>query len=226
MDRRSPRNYPFPFIVGKQPKGEPPPTCGPDFGYQLRGFEGVTGYDDGIYQCVPNLSGAWDDWERIGGAGDEEMIPGTIVMWPVLSTPSGWLLCDGQAVPRASVLGTLLVDGGMPFGDGDGSTTVNLPDLRDRFVIGKGANAANNVVGETGGDRDVTLTAAQSGVPAHTHDFSGHTHTTVDRDQPGANTASVGSAATITTAANAAADAAASHTNMPPFLALQFIIKE
>lgn len=43
--------------------------------------------------------------------------------------------------------------------------TNGTPNLKDRFVLGWGARA----VGTAGGEENVTLTGAQSGVPVHTH---------------------------------------------------------
>lgn len=68
-----------------------------------------------------------------------------------------------------------------PYGDGDGSTTFGIPDLRGRVVAGQddmGGTSANRLTGVTGSvDGDVlggvgglethTLTTAQ--MPAHTH---------------------------------------------------------
>lgn len=50
--------------------------------------------------------------------------------------PSGYFLCDGTAISRAtySALFTLV---GVRFGSGNGTTTFNLPDLRGRFLRGK-----------------------------------------------------------------------------------------
>jgi microcystin-dependent protein len=63
------------------------------------------------------------------------------------------------------------------YGVGDGTTTFNLPDLRGRGIAGadnmggtdSGRLSLANTLGTTGGSETVTLTAAQSGVPAHSH---------------------------------------------------------
>lgn len=52
------------------------------------------------------------------------------------NVPEGFLLCDGQAVSRTTYADLFAVIG-TTFGEGDGSTTFNLPDLRSRFVKGK-----------------------------------------------------------------------------------------
>ncbi len=55
-------------------------------------------------------------------------IAGTILLFGGTSVPPGYLSCDGQAVSRATYA-TLFGVIGSDYGDGDGSTTFNLPDL-------------------------------------------------------------------------------------------------
>ena len=60
--------------------------------------------------------------------------------------PSGWLLCIGQAISR-TVYAELFVVIGTTYGAGDGSTTFNLPDLREVSLAGAaptGAGTAGN----------------------------------------------------------------------------------
>lgn len=52
---------------------------------------------------------------------------------------AGYLLCHGAAVSR-TVYGNLFAIIGTAFGDGDGSTTFNLPDFRDRTLWGANRN--------------------------------------------------------------------------------------
>lgn len=56
----------------------------------------------------------------------------------------GFLLCNGQAVSRSDYA-ELFAKVGTTFGSGDGSTTFNVPDLRDKFVQGTGTNALGTV---------------------------------------------------------------------------------
>ena len=117
---------------------------------------------------------------------------GVVNMWVTPTAPSGWLLCQGQAVSRTtySALWDVLRAGGStsPYGNGDGSTTFNLPDLRSRVPMGAGTG--RNVAGDadlpstrTLGNKvsdaeTVTLTANQSGLRQHNHTASqaGHSH--------------------------------------------------
>lgn len=56
---------------------------------------------------------------------------GEIRAWTGGTVPSGWVLCDGQALSRAvySALHALYEAQSYPFGNGDGSTTFNVPNV-------------------------------------------------------------------------------------------------
>lgn len=91
---------------------------------------------------------------------------GAITMYAGTTAPTGWHLCDGTAHGSA-VLEAL-------------SGSPNTFNLRDKFIIAAGSTYAR---GATGGAARVTLSAAESGVPAHGHGTAtsgnnsvGHTH--------------------------------------------------
>lgn len=64
---------------------------------------------------------------------------------PVENIPAGWLLCNGSAISRSNFM-NLYKAIGLCWGEGDGSTTFNLPDLCGMFLRG--------VSGESGNDED------------------------------------------------------------------------
>ena len=72
-------------------------------------------------------------------AGDTLPI-GSITPYSGISTPSNWLLCDGREVSRETY-GQLFAVIGTSYGNGDGSTTFNLPNLTftgteiDNYII-------------------------------------------------------------------------------------------
>jgi microcystin-dependent protein len=114
---------------------------------------------------------------------------GVVNMWVTPTAPSGWLLCQGQAVSRTtySALWDVLRAGGptSPYGNGDGSTTFNLPDLRSRVPMGAGtgrnvadsADLTARTLGAKVSDAEtVTLTAAQSGLRQHGHTAQQNAH--------------------------------------------------
>lgn len=73
------------------------------------------------------------------------------------TAPSGWLICDGSAISRTTYAALFAIVG-TTYGIGNGSTTFNLPDLRDRTVRGK---SGSTTLGATAGNDAVTLTLAQ-----------------------------------------------------------------
>jgi len=66
---------------------------------------------------------------------------GVISMYGGSVAPSGYLLCDGSAVSRATYAALFAVVG-ISFGPGDGITTFNLPDFRGLFPRGAGTNGS------------------------------------------------------------------------------------
>ena len=84
---------------------------------------------------------------------------GTIFAYVAEEPPTGYLLCDGSAVSRTTydelfdVIGTT-------YGSGDGSTTFNLPDLRRRHALMKGASDS---LGNTGGSEEIFALANPTG---------------------------------------------------------------
>jgi microcystin-dependent protein len=96
------------------------------------------------------------------------------VIWDAGSdaVPSRYLMCDGSAVSR-SVYSQLFGRLGVTWGPGDGSTTFNLPDFRDRMPIGEGMTYGT---GDTGGEATHTLVNGEvPAVPIVVTD-PGHTH--------------------------------------------------
>lgn len=190
-----------------------------------------------------------------GLAGAVGQVPiGSVTAFAGSSAPSGWLLCGGQTVSRTQYSGLFLIIG-TTYGAGDGSTTFTLPDLRGRTIAGEddmGGTTANRlttsgsgingtVLGAVGGVESVTLTSAQSGVPAHSHGTTstenyssfgvGYLLNTTGRSfsQVTANPALAatvdGQSHTHTVNNNTAANASQAHTNTQPTIVLNYIIK-
>lgn len=96
------------------------------------------------------------------------MIAGIICPFGGSSAPSGFLMCNGQAVSRTTYAALFAVIG-TTYGGGNGSTTFNVPDLRGRTVIGSNSSHA---LGSTGGAETVKLSKNESALPAHGHGFT------------------------------------------------------
>lgn len=76
---------------------------------------------------------------------------GAILAYGGMSAPAGWMICNGAAVSRTTYA-ALFAAIGTAFGAGDGSTTFNIPDLREATT--KGAGETGQTVGnhvKTGG---------------------------------------------------------------------------
>ena len=99
--------------------------------------------------------------------------PGTVSMYAGGSQPAGYLFCRGQAVNRTTY-SRLFNAIGVEYGPGNGSTTFNVPDLQERFPMGKTDNS-DNALGDTGGEDEVTLSTSQ--IPSHSHTAPSHRHT-------------------------------------------------
>jgi microcystin-dependent protein len=103
---------------------------------------------------------AGEDDERVvtpKGLSDWSKTPvGTIVIYPVDSVPAHCLECNGATISRATY-SELFAAIGTTYGEGDGSTTFNLPDFRDRFLRGAGGTNAG-AIGTAQGDaiRNIT----------------------------------------------------------------------
>jgi microcystin-dependent protein len=66
---------------------------------------------------------------------------GSIQAYGGATAPFGWLLCQGQAISRATYAELFGVIG-TSFGVGDGSTTFNVPDLRESVPVGSGTRGS------------------------------------------------------------------------------------
>jgi len=67
--------------------------------------------------------------------GSSGGITGSIIMWPLNTSPSGYLICDGTAISRTTYSALFAVLG-TAYGVGDGSNTFNIPDYRGQFLRG------------------------------------------------------------------------------------------
>lgn len=83
------------------------------------------------------------------------------------SAPAGWLLCDGSAVSR-STYATLFSVISTAYGAGNGTTTFNVPDMRENVPVGyKSGSTQFGTLGGSYGEKTHTLTTTE--IPAHTH---------------------------------------------------------
>lgn len=140
--------------------------------------------------------------------------------------PKGWAQCNGQLLPinQNQALFSLL---GTTYG-GDGRVNFALPDLRGRVPIHMGNG---HVEGERAGEE--THTVIQTEMPAHVHLVHGSGDTA--NQVAGANNVlgtstpnniyhTPDSPVALSSATLAATGGSQAHTNMQPYLVLNFII--
>jgi microcystin-dependent protein len=112
---------------------------------------------------------------------------GMIAPYAGAAAPTGWLLADGSAVSRTTYAALYAALGGAssPYGQGNGTTTFNLPNLKGRIPVGiDGAQTEFDTRAETGGAKTHTLSTAE--LPGHTHAVD-HDHGSVNSGNQNAN---------------------------------------
>lgn len=146
---------------------------------------------------------------------------GAITAFGGATAPTGWALCDGSQLNRLTYQSLFNIVG-TTYGAGDGSTTFNVPDLRQKFPLGKAASGTGASLGSTGGaiDHDHTIAghthdagtlagsshthaAGTLAGPSHTHTGPSHSHSI---SASGTHTHAKGTLATSATSANDNAD--------------------
>ncbi len=160
---------------------------------------------------------------------------GEIRMFAGNFAPRGNSFCNGQLLPIAqntalfSILGTT-------YG-GNGTTNFGLPNLQGRAPMhfGQGPGLSLRSLGETGGQQNVTLTGNQ--IASHQHLAMADTGSGTTPSPSGATWATVSSGRgsaplyvpappNVTMNPNALGQTGGNqpHNNMPPYLAITFII--
>jgi microcystin-dependent protein len=111
-------------------------------------------------QAIPDAPNAYPGWD-----------PGDLKLTSRNTAPAGWLFANGAAVSRTTYA-DLYAAIGTTSGVGNGSTTFNVPDLRDKVPMGAGGAY---VRGELGGANSHVQTEAE--MANHTHAQAAHNHT-------------------------------------------------
>jgi microcystin-dependent protein len=102
--------------------------------------------------------------------GAPRLPTGTMVPYAGDTPPQNWLLCAGQAVSRISYTDLFLVCGER-YGAGNGTTTFNIPDCRDRTLVGA---SGSKPLGHQDGAETHALSVAE--LAPHSHGVSEAAH--------------------------------------------------
>jgi microcystin-dependent protein len=148
-------------------------------GYDASGNKALAKfYNDGSSNIDRNYLFMWNIF-----AFQDETNPipaGTVWATSASTCSSGWLAADGTAVSRATYA-RLYAAIGVSHGQGDNSTTFNVPDYRGRFLRGVDGSAGNDpdkasrTAMATGGNTANNVGSVQNGqFTSHTHDFIGY----------------------------------------------------
>lgn len=185
------------------------------------------------------------DVATVGQLASADTVPiGAVIDYCGATPPEGYLFAAGQAISRATYAALFEIIGTF-FGEGDGSTTFNLPDYRGRVGAGRENMAtpattrlntlSSSTLGATGGAQTHTLTTAE--MPAHSHTVTdpGHSHTYTSgsaiavEDGFGATAAGAFEGSTTVAAATgitiASTGGGGAHNNVQPTIICNKIVK-
>jgi microcystin-dependent protein len=176
-------------------------------------------------------------------------------MWPTEYAPKGWLSCDGRGIPSRDPLhgapaagyeeyenlynilkktGELKWISSQYFDIKDGSKKwgnfVKLPDLRQRFPLGAekdtswtcGQQSYDTTIGHKGGTNSHTLTIEE--MPSHTHSIPSAYYADNNANHGYLYEIDPREVCISTVQSNQTGDGKA-HNNIPPYFAINFIIK-
>lgn len=173
-------------------------------------------------------------------------ITGMVIAIAGATIPSDWIVCDGRELSRSTysrlfgIIGTL-------YGDGNGTTTFNVPNMNGKVIVqrdnGSGVAPVAASLGTSGGDDTTSLTPEQNG----THDHftivvpgqreGGSFSPTMTTNTGISRTSHLGGDDSSYSLLGGAADVrpsvgftstsglGAPHNNMQPFMTMQFIIR-
>lgn len=143
--------------------------------------------------------------------------PGVVQDYAGDTAPSGYLICDGAAVSRTTYAALFSVCG-IKFGAGNGTTTFNIPDHRERVSVGyKSGSTEFGTIGQTFGEKNHTLTIPE--IPAHDHTYD---YVAISGNYNGSASPV---ATNPTTGTTGQTGGGGSHNNIQPSITMNKIIK-
>ena len=158
---------------------------------------------------------------------------GTVIAFAGNSAPDGYLICNGAELSRTTYAKLFEVIG-IRYGEGDGSTTFNLPNLTNKFIMGSTTVGTSKSAGlpdidgtfvlRRGGSSGTTsLRIASSG--AFSADTSNTTTSAIIWNATSYSSALVGTNFTFKASRSSSIYKASLNTVQPPALTMRFYIK-
>lgn len=178
---------------------------------------------------------------------------GTVTAYMGTTAPAGWLVLNGDTVCPAAgscdqssdayedlytLLWNSVSNDNAPVTGGRGANAaadwaankpLQMPDASGRGILGTGTGSGltARTHGDTDGAEEVTLTAAQSGLPEHTHHERGspNTDATSHISRRGSSSGDAQSSSDTGGVVDGPQAASEAHNNMAPWLALTMIVR-
>lgn len=157
----------------------------------LSSFSAINWAND-IYFFKVELQTGISTFVQIGATTQFQSVPyslaapdptpaGVVSAFAGVLAPTGYVLCQGQAVSRTGIYANLFAVIGIAYGSGDGSTTFNVPDFRGMFLRGLDGTAGNDpdnatrTASGTGGNTGNTVGSEQTdAMQGHRHGWRGN----------------------------------------------------
>ena len=176
--------------------------------------------------------------------GISAVATGMLMMWPTASAPSGFVLCNGASLDTTTYANLFAVIG---YTFGGSGANFNVPNYTNRFPIGAGTHA----LAATGGSADAVVVSHNHAASSSSTSNSTSTVTEAPHNHSLGNVFGVSSVnqvaatsgiqygpgntgdattgltvatATSTSTTNTAAGVSGTNANLPPYLAINFII--
>lgn len=154
----------------------------PDNSNVVNGLANKTGESlvpgDSVELCAKNgsIKNSWIAVKHgISQSGSSDNFPiGSIVGFAGTSVPNNWLIADGSEVSRETYSELFEVIGTY-YGEGDGTTTFNLPDRRGKVGVGLLTTDEDfNILGNIGGSKTHVQTIEELAAHSHTLNYSNY----------------------------------------------------
>ena len=153
---------------------------------------------------------------------------GSVIPFAGSTIPEKWLECNGSAISRETY-SELFNAIGVNYGVGDGLTTFNIPNLKEKIPVGHDpAGTEFDVIGKTGGEKTHTLTTQELATHSHTSIYAGGSQLNINSPGTGTALTITTDGTSTTTGYNMATNSAGGgqpHNNLQPYIVMKYIIK-